>query len=55
MYVVLPFIAFHRLSSAYCSNCDQENVPIECNPFRLPIIYRAILLVQKMTVDPADP
>lgn len=50
-----PFTAFLHLNSAYCSNCDRENVLTECNPFRLAIIYRAILLVPKRMVYLADP
>lgn len=49
------FTAFHRSSSTYCSNCDQENAPTECNPVQLPIIYPAILLVPKRLADLVNP
>lgn len=52
---LFTFTASLRLSSTYCSNCDQENAPTECNPFRLPIIYRAISLVPRRLADLVDP
>lgn len=51
----LPFTVFLRSSSACCSSCDQGNAPIECNPFRLLIIYRAILLAHRMMADLVHP